>query len=91
MNLTFPMIFSIVVVLLVVYFQFIKFLQNRKRIDLFSKIFSGQDYDSIIITQGQNGPQSVDLSLSNFVYDVTMSFSGQTAQGDLLLPSYSCN
>ena len=45
MNLTFPMIASIVVVLLVVYFQFIKFLQNRKRIDLFSKIFAGQDYD----------------------------------------------
>ena len=45
MVLTFPMIASIVVVLLVVCFQFVKFLQNRKRIDLFSKIFVGQDYD----------------------------------------------
>lgn len=39
------MIASIVVVLLVVYFQCRKFLQNRKRIELFSKIFAGQDYD----------------------------------------------
>ena len=45
MELTFPMIASIVVVLLVVFFQIIKFVQNRKRIDLFSKIFAGQDYD----------------------------------------------
>ncbi len=45
MELTFPMIASIVVVLLVVIFQYAKFRQNRKRIDLFSKIFSGQDYD----------------------------------------------
>lgn len=45
MVLTFPMIASIVVVLLVVYFQCRKFLQNRKRIELFSKIFAGQDYD----------------------------------------------
>ena len=52
---------------------------------------SGQAYDSIIITQGQNGPQSVDLAISNFVYDVTMNLPGQTAQGGLLLPDYSCN
>ena len=45
MVLTFPMIASIVVVLLVVFFQYTKFSQNRKRIDLFSKIFAGQDYD----------------------------------------------
>lgn len=45
MELTFPMIASIAVVLLVVYFQFRKFSQNRKRIELFSDIFSGQDYD----------------------------------------------
>ena len=45
MELTFPMIASIVVVLLVVCFQFTKFFQNRKRIKLFSKIFAGQDYD----------------------------------------------
>jgi len=45
MVLTFPMIASIVVVILVVFFQINKFLQNRKRIDLFSNIFAGQDYD----------------------------------------------
>ena len=45
MELTFPMIASIVVVLFVVCFQFIKFFQNRKRINLFSSIFAGQDYD----------------------------------------------
>ena len=45
MVLTFPMFASIVVVLLVVFFQYKKFSQNRKRIDLFSKIFAGQDYD----------------------------------------------
>lgn len=45
MELTFPMIASIAVVLVVVVFQGFKFYQNRKRIDLFSKIFSGQDYD----------------------------------------------
>ena len=45
MGLTIPMIASIAVVLLVVYFQVTKFIQNRKRIDLFSKIFAGQDYD----------------------------------------------
>ena len=45
MELTFPMIASIVVVLVVVLFQGYKFYQNRKRINLFSKIFAGQDYD----------------------------------------------
>lgn len=45
MELTFPMIASIVVVLLVVFFQFVKYFQNRKRINLFSTIFAGQDYD----------------------------------------------
>ena len=45
MDLTFPMIASIVVVLVVVLFQGSKFYQNRKRINLFSKIFAGQDYD----------------------------------------------
>lgn len=45
MELTFPMIASIVVVLVVVIFQGFKFYQNRKRINLFSKIFAGQDYD----------------------------------------------
>ena len=45
MELTFPMIASIVVVLVVVLFQGFKFYQNRKRINLFSKIFAGQDYD----------------------------------------------
>ena len=45
MGLTFPMIASIAVVLLVVYFQVTKFLQNRNRIELFSKIFSLQNYD----------------------------------------------
>lgn len=45
MELTLAMIASIGVVILVVIFQYVKFRQNRKRIDLFSKIFSGQDYD----------------------------------------------
>ena len=45
MELTFPMIASILVVLVVVLFQGFKFYQNRKRINLFSKIFAGQDYD----------------------------------------------
>ena len=45
MELTTPMIASIAVVILVVVFQLLKFIQNRKRIDLFSKIFAGQDYD----------------------------------------------
>ena len=45
MELTFPMIASIAVVILVVIFQVTKFFQNRKRIELFSKIFAVQDYD----------------------------------------------
>ena len=45
MVLTFPMIASIAVVILVVVFQLMKFRQNRKRIDLFSNIFAGQDYE----------------------------------------------
>lgn len=45
MDLTTPMIASIAVVVLVVVFQLSKFVQNRKRIDLFSKIFAGQDYE----------------------------------------------
>lgn len=45
MGLTFPMIASIIVVAVVVSFQLSKFAQNRNRIDLFSKIFAGQDYD----------------------------------------------
>ena len=45
MVLTFPMIASIAVVILVVVFQLMKFSQNRKRIDLFSNIFAGQDYE----------------------------------------------
>ena len=44
MELTFPMITSIAVVILVVIFQLMKFKQNRKRIELFSNIFAGQDY-----------------------------------------------
>ena len=45
MELTLPMIASIAVVILVVVFQLMKFRQNRKRIDLFSNIFAGQDYE----------------------------------------------
>lgn len=45
MELTFPMIITIAVVLVVVCFQFYKFFENRKRINLFSSIFAGQDYD----------------------------------------------
>ena len=52
MELTFPMIASIAVVILVVIFQFAKFSQNRKRIELFSKIFAGQDYD---LDKDENG------------------------------------
>ena len=47
MELTLPMIASIAVVVLVVIFQFYKFFQNRKRINLFSSIFAGQDYDLV--------------------------------------------
>lgn len=42
--MTLPMIISIAVVIVVVIFQYKKFSENRKRIDLFSKIFAGQDY-----------------------------------------------
>ena len=52
MILTFPMIASIAVVLLVVFFQYSKFSQTRKRIDLFSEIFAGQDYD---LDKDENG------------------------------------
>ena len=52
MILTFPMIASIAVVLLVGFFQYSKFSQTRKRIDLFSEIFAGQDYD---LDKDENG------------------------------------
>ncbi len=45
MIISFPMIASIAVVIVVLFFQLSKFFENRKRIDLFSKIFAGQDYD----------------------------------------------
>lgn len=47
MELTFPMILTIIVVLMVVFFQSLKYYQNRVRIDLFSNIFAGQDYDLV--------------------------------------------
>ena len=45
MTITIPMIITIAVVIFVIINQAIKFTQNRKRINLFSKIFAGQDYD----------------------------------------------
>lgn len=45
--MTFPVILTITVVILVVFFQSLKFYQNRARIDLFSNIFAGQDYELI--------------------------------------------
>ncbi|MBQ0062005.1 MAG: hypothetical protein KBT15_09560 [Bacteroidales bacterium] len=45
MELTFAMIASIAVVIVVVVFQISKFIQNRKRIELFSEIFVGKEYD----------------------------------------------
>jgi len=45
MELTFPMVLTITVVLVVVCFQLYKFFENRKRINLFSSIFAGQDYE----------------------------------------------
>lgn len=45
MELTAPMVISIAVVCIVVVFQAITFSVNLRRINLFSKIFSGQDYD----------------------------------------------
>ena len=47
MEFTFPMIFTIGIVILVVCFQFKKFFENRRRINLFSKIFAGQDYQLV--------------------------------------------
>lgn len=44
MTLTLPMIISIAVVAIVVFFQYKKFSQNRKRIELFSNIFAGLEY-----------------------------------------------
>ncbi len=43
--MTFPMVFTIIIVLMVVFFQSFKFYQNRLRINLFSSIFAGQDYE----------------------------------------------
>lgn len=45
--MTFPMISTIIIVLMVVFFQSLKFYQNRVRIVLFSEIFAGQDYELI--------------------------------------------
>ena len=45
MMITIPMIITIAVVIFVIVNQFIKYIQNRKRINLFSRIFAGQDYD----------------------------------------------
>ena len=45
MEMTFPMVFTIIIVLMVVFFQSFKFYQNRLRINLFSSIFAGQDYE----------------------------------------------
>ena len=47
MEFTFPMIFTIGIVILVVCFQFKKFFENRRRINLFSSIFAGQDYELV--------------------------------------------
>lgn len=47
MEMTFPMILTIIIVLMVVSFQSLKYYQNRVRIDLFSSIFAGQDYELV--------------------------------------------
>lgn len=47
MELTFPMAFTIGIVILVVFIQCVKFYGNRKRINLFSSIFAGQDYELV--------------------------------------------
>ena len=47
MEMTFPVVLTITVVLVVVFFQSLKFYQNRVRIDLFSNIFAGQDYELV--------------------------------------------
>ena len=47
MEFTLPMVLTITVVLVVVCFQIFKFSENRKRINLFSKIFAGQDYELV--------------------------------------------
>lgn len=45
--MTFPMVLTIIIVIMVVMLQSLKFYQNRARIDLFSKIFAGQDYELV--------------------------------------------
>lgn len=45
--MTFPMVLTITVVLIVFFFQSYKFFENRTRINLFSNIFAGQDYDLV--------------------------------------------
>ena len=47
MEMTFPMVLTITVVLIVFFFQSYKFFENRTRINLFSNIFAGQDYDLV--------------------------------------------
>lgn len=47
MEMTIPMVLTIIIVLMVVCFQSLKFYQNRVRIDLFSNIFAGQDYELV--------------------------------------------
>ena len=47
MEMTFPMVLTITVVLVVVCFQLYKFFENLKRINLFSRIFAGQDYELV--------------------------------------------
>ena len=47
MEMTFPVILTFTVVIVVVFFQSLKFYQNRVRIDLFSNIFAGQDYELV--------------------------------------------
>ena len=45
--MTFPVVLTFTVVIVVVFFQSLKFYQNRVRIDLFSNIFAGQDYELV--------------------------------------------
>lgn len=69
-----PMFLAIVVVLVVLFLQGLKFYQNRKRIKLFSCIFSGQDYD---LRKDENGLVVGITGTGNKIFDeIKQSING---------------
>lgn len=74
MEMTFPVILTFTVVIVVVFFQSLKFYQNRVRIDLFSNIFAGQDYE--LVKDSNNLVVGIKGSGNKIFDDIKSSING---------------